>query len=146
MDTIIKVFQDTDVGLLISLVVLGWIFYSRLDSKMEKMEMRLDQKISNEANRLDQKITSEANRLDQKITSEANRLDQKITSEVNRLEQRISNEGNRLDQKISTLEIRMDRFEEKLTDIDRRLCRMEGAFSSKDCCMLKDERQLKKAE
>jgi hypothetical protein len=135
MDTIIKVFQDTDVGLLISLVVLGWIFYSRLDSKMEKMEMRLDQKISNEANRLDQKITSEANR-----------LDQKITSEVNRLEQRISNEGNRLDQKISTLEIRMDRFEEKLTDIDRRLCRMEGAFSSKDCCMLKDERQLKKAE
>jgi hypothetical protein len=28
-------------------------------------------------------------------------------------------------------------------DIDRRLCRLEGAFSSKECCMLKDHRKEK---
>lgn len=35
---------------------------------------------------------------------------------------------------------RIDKLDEKITDIDRRLCRLEGAFSSKDCCMIKDHR------
>lgn len=41
---------------------------------------------------------------------------------------------------------RLDKLDEKLTDVDRRLCRLEGAFSSKNCCMIKEERSLKKAE
>ncbi len=53
---------------------------------------------------------------------------------------------NSLNHKIDKLENRMDKFDEKLMDIDRRLCRLEGAFASKDCCMIKDERQFKKAE
>jgi hypothetical protein len=113
MDTVIKIFQDTDIGLLISLVILGWIFYSRLNFKMDKMEMRLDQRISTEANRLDQRIT---------------------------------NEANKLDQRMDRLEARMDKFDEKLTDIDRRLWRMEGAVMFEDCYMLKNEDQLNKAE
>lgn len=44
------------------------------------------------------------------------------------------------------LESRIDKLDEKVTDIDRRICRLEGAFASKDCCMIKDERQLHKAE
>ena len=31
-------------------------------------------------------------------------------------------------------------LQETVTDIDRRLCRLEGAFASKDCCMIKDSR------
>lgn len=50
--------------------------------------------------------------------------------------------SNRFDQ----IAHRIDKLDEKLTDVDRRLCRMEGAFASKDCCMIKDERQMKKAE
>jgi len=42
---------------------------------------------------------------------------------------------------------RIDKLDEKkLTDVDRRLCRLEGAFSSKDCCMIKDEKKMKQAE
>lgn len=37
-------------------------------------------------------------------------------------------------------------LKEQVTDIDRRLCRIEGALSAKDCCILKDDRQVKKAE
>ncbi len=33
-----------------------------------------------------------------------------------------------------------------LKDLDRRLCRIEGALSSKDCCMLKEDQKLRKAE
>ncbi len=44
------------------------------------------------------------------------------------------------------LEVKIDKLEGVVTDIDRRLCRLEGAFSSKDCCMIKDSSQLKKVE
>ncbi len=44
-----------------------------------------------------------------------------------------------------SLTTRIENLAEEVKDIDRRLCRIEGALSSKDCCMLKDER-MKKAE
>lgn len=40
----------------------------------------------------------------------------------------------------------VEKLDEKITDIDRRLCRLEGAFTSKDCCVLKQDHNLKKAE
>ena len=46
----------------------------------------------------------------------------------------------------TSLSSRIEKLDEKITDIDRRLCRLEGAFSSKDCCRIGDERQMKKAE
>lgn len=45
-----------------------------------------------------------------------------------------------------SLNQRIDKLDEKLTDVDRRLCRLEGAFSSKDCCIIKEERHQRKAE
>jgi hypothetical protein len=45
-----------------------------------------------------------------------------------------------------SLGYRIDKLDEKLTDVDRRLCRLEGAFASKDCCMIKDDRHLRNAE
>ena len=36
------------------------------------------------------------------------------------------------------------KLDEKLTDVDRRLCRMEGAFSMKECCRLNPD-EIKKA-
>jgi predicted nuclease with TOPRIM domain len=44
------------------------------------------------------------------------------------------------------IDIRFDKLDEKVTDIDRRLCRLEGAFSSKECCILKYDKELRKAE
>jgi len=35
------------------------------------------------------------------------------------------------------------KLDEKLTDVDRRLCRMEGAFSMKECCRLSPD-EIKK--
>lgn len=59
-----------------------------------------------------------------------------------RLDQRF----DKIDQRFDKIDQRFDKLEEKVTDIDRRLCRLEGAFSSKDCCMIKDDRHLRKAE
>lgn len=41
---------------------------------------------------------------------------------------------------------KIDKLDEKVTDIDRRLCRLEGAFTSKECCRIQDERHMKQAE
>jgi len=43
----------------------------------------------------------------------------------------------------STISSKMDRGEEKLLDIDRRLCRIEGAMMNKECCLLKDQSKEK---
>ena len=40
----------------------------------------------------------------------------------------------------------LSKLDEKVTDIDRRLCRLEGAFAAKDCCMIKEDSRLRKAE
>jgi len=57
-----------------------------------------------------------------------------------------TNLNNRIDKSEASLCMRLDKLDEKLTDVDRCLCRIEGAMSSKDCCVLKDERLLKRAE
>ena len=54
--------------------------------------------------------------------------------------------NSRIDKLDEKLGARIDKLDEKVTDIDRRLCRIEGAMAAKDCCMLKDERQLRKVE
>ncbi len=55
----------------------------------------------------------------------------------------LSKKFDKMEQKFET---RFDKLEEKVMDIDRRLCRLEGAFSSKDCCVLKNDQNLRKAE
>ncbi len=57
---------------------------------------------------------------------------------------------NGLNKRIDNLEYglnsKIDKLDEKLTDVDRRLCRLEGAFSSKDCCMIKEDKTSRKVE
>jgi len=55
----------------------------------------------------------------------------------------INNKIEGLDQKLSN---KIDSLDEKITDVDRRLCHLQGAFSQKECCMIKDERKMTKAE
>lgn len=42
--------------------------------------------------------------------------------------------------RFTSIGARLDKIQETITDIDRRLCRLEGAFASKECCMIKDHR------
>jgi len=53
---------------------------------------------------------------------------------------------SRIDKKFDAIIQRLDKIQETITDIDRRLCRLEGAFQSKECCLLKSDTQHKAAE
>lgn len=51
-----------------------------------------------------------------------------------------------IDKRFESIEKRLDKLDEKVTDIDKRVFAIETMLHMKDCCMLKDERQIKKAE
>jgi hypothetical protein len=53
---------------------------------------------------------------------------------------------NKIEKSHDSLSVRIDNLQETVTDIDRRVCRIEGALQSKDCCILKSESTIKKAE
>lgn len=53
---------------------------------------------------------------------------------------------NSLSSRMDKIDSRIDKLDEKITDIDRRICRLEGAFSAKECCVIKQDQDLRKAE
>ncbi len=69
-----------------------------------------------------------------------------MNSRLDKKFDKIDQKFDKIDQRFEKVDQRFDRLDEKVTDIDRRLCRLEGAFASKDCCMIKDERQMKRVE
>lgn len=84
MDSIIELIKSLDIPQLITMGVMLWFFYSRLEKKIEL-------------------------------------FDAKLTAQINKID-------------------------EKLTDVDRRVCRIEGSLNSKECCMLSDSRAKQRAE
>lgn len=78
--------------------------------------------------------------LHSQITKRIDGLDKRLTDRIEGLDKRLT---DRIDGVEKNLSVRMDKLDEKLTDIDRRLCRMEGAMST--CCALNHE-QHRRAE
>ncbi len=110
-----------------------------LNQKMDAMDGKFESKFSD----MDKKIESKFSDMDKKFESKFDALDKKIDDKINVLQVKIENDMTRLE---TTLTIKIDKLDEKVTDMDRRLCRLEGAFSVKDCCAIKDDRHLRKAE
>ena len=89
---------------------------------------------------------SMSKKLEKSIESVNTKLEKSIESVNAKLEKSIEGVNAKLEKSIDGVNARLDKLDQTVTDIDRRLCRLEGAFASKDCCMIKDERQIKKAE
>jgi uncharacterized protein (DUF3084 family) len=67
-------------------------------------------------------------------------------AQINQRFTQIDQRFEQMDQRFEKIDQRFEKIESIILDIDRRLCRVEGALSSKDCCMLKEDQKLKKAE
>ena len=85
------------IGAAVVLFAALFGFWSRLDTKIE----RLDTKLSGEVNSLDTKLSGEINSLDKKLSGEINSLDRKLSGEINSLDKKLSGEINSLDKKLS---------------------------------------------
>jgi uncharacterized membrane protein (DUF106 family) len=80
------------------------------------------------------------------ISQERKELESKIESIKSSIDSNFKSIESKTDQKWNSIENKLEKMQENIIDIDRRLCRLEGAFASKDCCMIKDSSQVKKAE
>lgn len=70
-NTVIDLLKEINVFQIISIIIIMWFFYSRLDNKINKTSDKLEQKID----KLEQKIDSTNENLSEKI----NDLDKKVT-------------------------------------------------------------------
>lgn len=53
---------------------------------------------------------------------------------------------SRLETKIEKVEMKIEKLDLKINDIDKRVFAIETMLHMKDCCMLKDEKQIKKVD
>lgn len=128
MEYILEQLAQLDLGQILVMGVMLWVMYTRLLGKMDKVEERLGNKIKE----VDDKLSSEIQKVDDKLSIQIQKVDDKLSAQIQKVEDKLSAQIQKLD--------------EKVTDIDRRVCRMEGAFNNKECCMIKDSSQLRKAD
>ncbi len=62
------------------------------------------------------------------------------------IEKLIEKKFDAVDKRFDAVDRRFERIEEKALDIDRRLCHLQGAVLSKDCCVLKEDRRKAEGE
>lgn len=60
--------------------------------------------------------------------------------------EKIDKQFDKVDEKFAEIRQEISEIKQDVKELRTSLNRMEGAFYSKECCMLKDERNLKKAE
>jgi len=66
-------------------------------------------------------------------------LEKRLTEKIDRVEKRLTD-------RINGIEVRLESVEKKILDLDRCLCRIEGALHAKECCLLAKDHIFKKAE
>jgi len=71
-----------------------------------------------------------------------NRLDSKIE----KLDIKLTQAIDKVNEKIDKVSIRIDILSDRVSEIDKRLCRLEGAFSNNCHYMVRDHKQIQKAE
>lgn len=91
MDQLIELMKEINIGQLIAIGVMFWFFYSRLDGKIEKTNLKIAES-------------------------------EKSIGE------------------------RIDKLGDKVEDIDRRLCRIEGSLATQGHCLFHKQQEEKRAE
>lgn len=102
MDLVLQFLKDINIAQLLAIAVMIWFFYSRLDSKIEKLR--------------------------QESKSDMDYFRQEIKTEIGKLENEMS------------------KLKDKVEDVDRRLCRIEGSLATHGHWLFNQPSQEKKAQ
>jgi len=133
MDYILQQLSHLDLGQILVMGAMLWVMYTRILSKMDKVEERLGTKIKE----VDDKLSTQIQKVDDKLSAQIQKLESRLSVEVDKVENKIQKVEDKLGAQIQKLD-------EKVMDIDRKVCHMDGALSK--CCVLSSDAQLKKAE
>jgi glycine cleavage system H lipoate-binding protein len=117
MDQFVELLHEINIVQIFVIFAGIWVFYNRLDKKIEKVNSDLTGKIEKLNNDLSGKIEKVNDDLTGKIEKVNNDLSGKI-----------------------------DRIDTRLTRLENDMIEIKTILRFKECCMISDERQSKKAE
>lgn len=83
MDILLKIVERMDFGTILAMVVMFGFFYQRLETKIDKVEVRLGQRIDNVEQSLNQKIDNVEEKLRKEMTSNTKEINSRIDSLYN---------------------------------------------------------------
>ena len=92
MDILLKIVERMDFGTILAMVVMFGFFYQRLETKIDKVEVRLGQRIDKVEERIDKlevRIDNVEQSLNQKIDNVEEKLRKEMTSNTKEINSRI---------------------------------------------------------
>ena len=92
MDILLKIVERMDFGTILAMVVMFGFFYQRLETKIDKVEVRLGQRIDKVEERIDKlevRIDNVEQSLNQKIDNVEQKLRKEMTSNTKEINSRI---------------------------------------------------------
>lgn len=85
MDILLKIIERMDFGTIFAMIVMFGFFYQRLETKIDKVEVRLGQRID----KLEVRIDNVEQSLNQKIDNVEEKLRKEMTSNTKEINSRI---------------------------------------------------------
>ena len=79
MEILFKILERMDIGTILAIVVSFWFFYQRLETKIDKVELRLGQRID----KVEERIDKVEEKLREEMTSNTKEINSRIDSLYN---------------------------------------------------------------
>lgn len=135
MNELIKnFFYSIQVGNLVAMISILFVFYTRLDSKIEKLSNQTDSKVERVSHQIDSKLDRFTAEMDSKIDKSMTEMDYRIDRAIAYLEEKIGRSTSHLESRIERIYTHMDQIERSVNDLDKRLCRIEGSLAVHSYC------------
>ena len=99
MDLLLKIVERMDFGTIFAMIVMFGIFYQRLETKIDKVEVRLGQRIDKVEESLSQRI----DKLEVRIDNVEQSLNQKIDNVEEKLRKEMSSNTKEINSRIDSL-------------------------------------------
>lgn len=122
------------------------ILLTIMNQRFNRMEDAADKRFCKNEEAVESRFCRFEEAIDKRFTKSEEAIDKRFARFEEAIDKRFNKVETDLKDGFKDLSTQISKLDDKLTDVDRRLCRLEGAFSSKDCCMIKDDRQNRKAE
>lgn len=116
LPVLVELLKEVNLGQFLAIAALFWFFYSRIDKKFEKIDQRFE-----------------------KIDQRFEKIDQRFAD----LEHKMNERFEKVDQRFIALEHKMD---QRLAKLEFDMVEVKTILRLKECCMIQDERHMKKAE
>lgn len=131
MDQFIELLKQVNISQIFVIFAGFWIFYNRLDKKIDKNKDEIKQDL-------------------QKMNDKIDKVEINLNNKVDKLELKIDRVEINLNHRIDKVEInlsdKIDKLSEKVEDVDRRLCRIEGSLQTHGHCLFSQSNSEKKAQ